>query len=176
MRKWNRCVILSAAWVAGCGDDGNASFAVRESVEQLQVTHATPGDTLELDDATGAMVQTGAADMQGSLIFRKVTPGSGYRVRDQKTLEYTRKLTVMSIDGSLPSSDFYHNQQLQPGFNYIVTRDGTTLSAYITLPGPVENGPYPTVVDYSGYDPSRPGMPVDGGKYSFLCDSLPSLC
>ena len=35
-------------------------------------------------------------------------------------------------------------------------RDGTTLSANVVLPGPPEAGPYPTVVEYSGYDPSDP--------------------
>jgi len=53
-------------------------------------------------------------------------------------------------------------------------RDGTTLSAYVTLPGPVEMGPYPTVVSYSGYDPSKPGKPI--GDFQYLCDSIPSLC
>jgi putative CocE/NonD family hydrolase len=44
----------------------------------------------------------------------------------------------------------------------------------VTLPGPLDNGPYPTVVDYSGYAPSKPGEPI--GSYEFLCDSLPVLC
>ena len=35
-------------------------------------------------------------------------------------------------------------------------RDGTTLSANVVLPGPVEDGPYPTVVEYSGYTPADP--------------------
>src|SRR5690606_7267432 len=39
---------------------------------------------------------------------------------------------------------------------YITTRDGTTLSAAVYLPGPPEDGPYPTVVEYSGYSPSNP--------------------
>ncbi len=177
MRTASLCfaILLSV----GCGpnpDDGNASYQVRESVEQLHVTHANPAATLTLFDASGAMVQSGTTDKLGSLIFRKVTPGAGYVVKDMAAGQYSRKLTVQSIDGSLPGADFYRNQKLVPGFNYITTRDGTTLSAYITLPGPVENGPYPTVVNYSGYDPSKPGEPIENGKYSFLCDSLPTLC
>src|SRR4029077_4331628 len=72
------------------------------------------------------------------------------------------------------SQSFYMHQRLKPGFNYIETRDGTTLSAYVNLPGPEEMGPYPTVVSYSGYAPSKPGMPL--GSYDYLCDKLPVLC
>ena len=39
----------------------------------------------------------------------------------------------------------------------MTTRDGTTLSANVVLPGPADGGPYPTVVEYSGYQPSDPG-------------------
>jgi hypothetical protein len=38
----------------------------------------------------------------------------------------------------------------------------------------VEDGPYPTVVSYSGYDPSQPGSPVAGAEG--LCGTLPVLC
>jgi predicted acyl esterase len=40
------------------------------------------------------------------------------------------------------------------GYGYLETRDGTTLSVQVVLPGPADEGPYPTVVEYSGYDPS----------------------
>ena len=48
---------------------------------------------------------------------------------------------------------------LAAGFNYLEMRDGVRLSAMVRLPdeafyGP---GPYPTVVEYSGYGPSNPG-------------------
>jgi predicted acyl esterase len=47
-------------------------------------------------------------------------------------------------------------EQTRECYTYIETRDGTTLSAMIRLPaaalGP---GPYPTVIEYSGYAPSR---------------------
>ena len=42
------------------------SFSVRESVEQLQVTHAVPSAELELLDAVGNVVDSGVADYQGS--------------------------------------------------------------------------------------------------------------
>jgi predicted acyl esterase len=157
-------------------DPGNARFQVRESVEQLQITHADPGVLLALSDGYGRHVDTEKTDSLGSLIFRQVTPGSGYvvTVAGSSPLEYSRQLTVMSVDGSTPPQSFYNNQQLSPGFGYITTRDGTQLSVYITLPGPVEDGPYPTVIDYSGYAPSEPGMPVPNEQA--LCPEFPTLC
>src|SRR5512139_198739 len=55
-------------------------FSVRESVQQLHVTHATPGETLEVWDLDGNVVDSGVADAQGSKVFREITPGFGYRV------------------------------------------------------------------------------------------------
>jgi hypothetical protein len=167
----HRAALLSIVLI-GCVPDGNASFQVRESVGQLMVTHAPLGATLSLFDESERMVQTGKADALGSLIFRKVAPGSGYIIRSDA--EYTRRLKVMTVEESLPDKSFYQRQALKPGYNYIITRDGTPLSAYVTFPGPVDQGPYPTVVSYSGYEPSRPGERL--GEYEWLCDSLPALC
>lgn len=173
-RSWSLLVLLVLA-ACGSDKDGNATFLARESVEQVHVTHATPGAMLELVDATDAVVQSGAADTQGSLIFRKVAPASGYRVRTTTMpVEISRHLTVMSVASSLPRADFYQKQKLVAGFQYITTRDGTTLSAYVTLPGDIAMGPYPTVVSYSGYEPSKPGAPVPGQEG--LCGSVPALC
>jgi predicted acyl esterase len=172
---------LLLSLVGGCGtpaptDGGNADYQVRESVEQLQVTHAPPGETLLLLDASGNQVATGVTDALGSYIFRKVAPGSGYVVRNMHILpvQDSRKLKVMTVEESQPAQDFYSSQKLLPGSGYIKTRDGTQLSIYITMPGPPEMGPYPTVVNYSGYAPSKPGMPV--GNYDFLCNKIPTLC
>ena len=49
-----------------------------------------------------------------------------------------------------------HRPGLDLGYGYLKTRDGTSLSVNVKLPGPAEEGPYPTVVEYSGYDPSNP--------------------
>ena len=54
------------------------------------------------------------------------------------------------------------------GFGYIVTRDGTTLGANVILPGPADGGPYPTVVEYSGYAPSNPKDTTFGQLFNSL--------
>jgi len=178
LRTTSRILIACTfAFASACGDDDaapTAEFSVRESVEQFHITHATPGDTLEVVDADGNVVASGEVDEQGSLIFRELEPGNGYRVRVMGSDEAARGLTVMSVENSLPEETFYSDQVLQPGFGYLTTRDGTKLSIFVSLPGPIEDGPYPTVVNYSGYDPSKPGAPIAAG--AAFCGTLPILC
>jgi hypothetical protein len=177
MLMLRRLLLVTIPLFVGCGQDpGNARFQVRESVAQLHITHADPGAKLAVYDAAGQMIASGTADKLGSLLLRRLPPGEGYvvRVAGAEPPEYSRPLRVMSVAESQPPPSFYAEQRLQPGFNYIKTRDGTLLSAYVTLPGPPEDGPYPTIVSYSGYDPSRPGKPIE--KFAGLCTQLPTLC
>lgn len=119
-----------------------ATFEVRESVEQLHVTGAEPGSLLMVVAKRGRRVAEGVADDLGSFVFRELQPGDDYRVASGTGhwRETSWPHTVLSAEGSLPDPSFYSDQVLQPGFNYITTRDGTTLSAYVYLPGPPEDG------------------------------------
>ncbi len=159
-------------------DEGDATFEVRESLEQLYVWRTAPGTQLELRNAAGDTLQLATTDHLGSHVFRQVPPGEGYVLRTvgQAPAQHTRPLTVRAVEGSEPPQSFYDDQRLRPGFNYLTVRDGTQLSVYVTLPGPPELGPYPTVVNYSGYDPSRPGEPINGGQLEALCPDFPTLC
>jgi predicted acyl esterase len=53
---------------------------------------------------------------------------------------------------------------LEDGFNYIEMRDGVLLSAMVRFPDPLlyGPGPYPTVIEYSGYGPSNPASEEPG--------------
>lgn len=154
-----------------------ANFSVRESVGQLHVTGAEPDQGLGVYDSSGIQQASGTVDALGGLVFRNLSAGSNYIVREVTgdPVEAVQNLAVWSVDASLPDASYYSDQVLQPGFNYITTRDGTRLSAYVTFPGPVEEGPYPTIVNYSGYEPSRPGSVLDEDLVAF-CGSLPVLC
>ncbi len=190
MIRWSWVFVMVLITAVGCGDgDGmgdvhgdvfTASFSVRESIEQLQVTHAAPGTTLGLYAADGDLIDEGVIDDLGSLIFRLVPPDGRYYIEtiDAVDSEKSGPHRVMSVEGSVPPQAFYDSQVLKRGFNYIETRDGTLLSAYVVLPGPPENGPYPTLVNYSGYDPSQPGAPfeLDDINIEFLCIFFPILC
>ncbi len=146
-------------------------FDARPGLNQIFVTEADPGDMAQLwrwrrtAGVWGAIhVETVSVDAQGAAMFRELKPGyfivaSGGRVN--------WSLAVGSTDDPAPQQSFYADQELIDGFQYIETRDGTLLSANVVLPGPIEDGPYPTVVEYSGYDPSNPngslGALVGGG-------------
>lgn len=159
-------------------DKGTATFTARGSVEQVFVTHAKPDTALELRDAQDVKFASGKADYLGSLVFRKVKPGKGYRVHAvaASPQAYSGPITVMGVAESLPPQSFYDGQKILPGTGYLTMRDGTTLSYFATLPGKIEDGPYPTIVNYSGYDPSRPGAPIVGEDQKFYCEIVPVVC
>jgi len=176
-------VVASAAvdGVAALPEDAAAAgFSVRGSVEQAAVTGAEPGSELALYDHDGTAVAVGSADSQGSMLFREVRPGDGYRVAtvadgQDTTVVASEQFEVVSIQGSTPAQSFYESQRLEPGYTYIETRDGTTLSTSVYLPGPIEDGPYPTVVEYSGYSPSKPAVNLLEQRWNELSATLPGL-
>ncbi len=110
-----------------------------------------------------------------------VRPGDGYVVMDEERdpPEVSAPFRVLGRDDHPPDS--HYDQEVTPvpwnviggpkegyeaseGVNYLVMRDGVTLSAMVRTPdealyGP---GPWPTVVEYSGYDPSNPDRPQPG--------------
>ena len=59
----------------------------------------------------------------------------------------------------VPDPSFYSSQMVGPGYQYIETRDGTLLAINVLLPGPIDGGPYPTLIEYSGYSPADPDTP-----------------
>ncbi|MCB9372127.1 MAG: CocE/NonD family hydrolase, partial [Microthrixaceae bacterium] len=168
---------LLAALVALSGPTpaGAVTLDARGSVNQVFVTGATPGATVELVNAFGGVVASGVADDQGAFIFgndpRGETPvpaGAGYRVREG--LSRSQPVAVVDPEDSTPPQAFYDDQVLdiapaglfqdpEVGFQYLETRDGTTLSVNVLPPlDPDLSPPYPVVVDYSGYDPSDPDI------------------
>jgi hypothetical protein len=147
---------VGASASAGTADRTAAAASpdARGSVEQVAVTGVEPGTALELVDRRGATVARGSSDGAGAFLFRDVEPGRGYRVVTAAGVR-SGALRVLREDEHPPQS-FYDAQRLAPGFQYLTTRDGTQLAVNVRLPGPPEAGPYPTVVEYSGYDPANP--------------------
>ena len=161
-----------------------ARFNARGSVEQVSVTDAAPNALLELRrGAARALVSQATADDQGSLVFRDLAPGDDYvvRVAGAGPQQASAPLKVLSVAGSAPESSFYR-QQVPPGYGYVTTRDGTKLAVNVVLPGPIDKGPYPTVIEYSGYDPARPAgslaqlLRVSGSNVDAICAALAELC
>ena len=133
------------------------SFTLRPGTQQLEVLGATPGLELRLLHE-GAIVHTGTVDSQGSLMWRRLPVGR-YAVQTADGLFTSDAVRVSGMHAAPPPQSFYAGQSLHEGFNFIQTRDGTTLSANVVFPQPpfdLGGAPYPTVVEYSGYDPSNP--------------------
>ena len=140
-------------------------FEVSSGVEQIAITGATPGSTISIvtttmadeDQPAGTVnkpADGGKIDAYGSLLFRNLDATTDWRlVVDDAGI--TEPIDVLARDEH-PEPAFFAEQRLVPGLNYIEMRDGTTLSANVVLPGPIEDGPYPTLVEYSGYTPADP--------------------
>ncbi|MEZ5155277.1 MAG: CocE/NonD family hydrolase [Solirubrobacterales bacterium] len=146
----------ACALSAARADAGVSALTARGSAEQVQVTGATPGAKVKLlRDGERVAVRSGGE--LGGVVFRKVEPGRGYAVRSEGTT--TAPFRVFSTKPKPPDESVY-DQTLDSGYGYLTTRDGTKLAINVHLPsGP---GPFPTVVEYSGYGYARPGAPESG--------------
>src|SRR4051794_10406526 len=133
------CVALGAAvlactFTAVAPAFADAAFSAHGSAEQVYVTGLDANEQMSLLDASGNTIATKQADPQGGLLFRDVTPGSGYRVRPAAGGPESDPLTVLSTDPTPPSTDVYNQSIPSRGYGYLTTRDGTKLSIYVHPP------------------------------------------
>jgi hypothetical protein len=140
-------------------DNGQAHFAYVPS--SYKVLQSGPG--LDLSDfgdlSAGSVLQPGRYEIRDESSSPTLTTGV-FDVLDRDeppptALYAGQHLTAAKLDilGSPVAGS-----SLEQGVNYLSMRDGVLLSAMVRLPdaafyGP---GPYPTVVEYSGYGPSNP--------------------
>ncbi len=143
-------------------DQGNAAFS------------PIPEEHIVLETGTGTAPPNGRG--------YTLRAGDDYVIRDESTdpIQTSERFRVMDRD-DLPAPSLYDAQALngvpwqitggvldghtvEEGVNYLEMRDGTLLSAMIRLPDPrfYGEGPYPTVIELSGYDPSNPSGPEPG--------------
>jgi predicted acyl esterase len=134
-------------------DEPDASYELRDAQGRVVETVTVGGDGRAQPNASRR------ADERGALVLRYLDPGAGYVVRRTDGSAQSKPVTVTAADDA-PPAELYEDQDLEPGYQYLTTRDGTKLSAFVTLPGPVEDGPYPTVIEYSGYEPSSPNLAI----------------
>jgi len=144
--------LLLASAALAAPSTAAAAVSARGSVEQVHVTGARPGSKLMLVDRRGLVRRSQRAGKLGAAVFRNVKPGR-YRVRG-------KRVRVLSTRSAPPSTRVYRQRIPKSGYGYLTTRDGTRLAINVQLPaGP---GPYPTLVEYSGYGYADP----DGGESS----------
>jgi hypothetical protein len=134
------------------------------SVEAAYLTAPT-GTVAKLFNSAHHVVGTGTTDALGALVIHDVTPGKGYHftLKDKGLTSATSSFTVMS-QTQPRSKSFYGAVKFHVGLNYIPMRDGITLAATLRLPlgkTSLKQGPFPTLIEYSGYGTAAPGSLLD---------------
>ena len=80
---------------------------------------------------------------------------------------------------STPAASLYSGQHLHAGLNYVKMRDGISIAATVRLPPgkTLADGPFPTVIEYSGYATAAPHSLLDSllGKAPSSDPSAPGL-
>src|SRR5512147_1613776 len=126
--RWTAGVVLGAALVLvgllPAGAYAANALSVHGSVEQVYVIGAQPGTSLRLIDRKGKRVSKKPVGSLGGVVFRRVPPGKGYRVRAADG-SLSTKVTVIN-DRPAPKDPSIYNQALPAGgYGYMNTRDGT---------------------------------------------------
>jgi predicted acyl esterase len=164
--------VLAIACLAAAGP-AYAKLSAHGSAEQVYATGLEPRAQLSLLDRDGRALRTRRANRLGGALFRNVKPGRGYRVQVRGG-ERSGPLTVLSRRPAPPSEEVYEQAIPSSGYGYLTTRDGTKLAIYVHPPQDVSGafptgylpeapaGPYPTLIEYSGYGYANPDGPNSG--------------
>jgi predicted acyl esterase len=178
-------LVATAVPVAAAGGAGTtappsttpAPFSAHGSIDEAYVLHAAPGAHLVVV-RNGRALGGGIADQYGSLIVRNLQPGRGYQVRQTSgpTTYQTPTFSVLGTNSTPPAS-FYADQHLHVGLNYLTMRDGIQLAATVRLPPgkTLADGPFPTVIEYSGYPIAAPGSLITSILHPGSPNSTPTL-
>jgi predicted acyl esterase len=164
------CLASTPAWAASHG----TSFSAHGSAEQVYVTGLPANARVELFRGS-SHVSTEHADSLGGLLFRKVKPGTGYKVRLDSTGRESGPITVHSDAGAPWDPKIYDQKIKDCGYQYLTTRDGTKLAIDVhpptgiagVTPAPCNAPPpakgYPTLIEYAGYGYADPYNGPDSG-------------
>ena len=176
IRRVGLSVMAAAVALALTATGAAAAFNARGSVKQVYATGLPPGASMSLLDSSGKTIAKRRAGSLGAVLFRRVKPGNGYRVRLGRRGETSNPLSVFSTRPAPVSTDTY-NQSIPPsGYGYLTTRDGTKLAINVHPPEDVatalptgalppilpRTGPTPTLIEYSGYGYANPEGPDSG--------------
>ena len=117
------------------------------------------GPDAEFPDITGGSTLD-AGDYSIWSLDGEVTASEPITVLDRDDVPDQALYTGQDLVGDCPDIE-----ETRRCYTYIETRDGVKLSTTVRLPAPGlwGDGPYPTVVEYSGYSPSRPDGDGDPG-------------
>lgn len=146
---------------------GQAHFAYLPA--RHLVAQSGPGlDIGDLGDLTdGGVVEPGRYllrdDSASPALASEIVTVGGRHDGPDPALYERQELTGVQLDvtGAVTPGG-----SLEDGFQYLEMRDGTQLSAMVRFPDPslYGPGPYPTVIEVSGYAPSNPSAEEAGGR------------
>ena len=172
-------MLLVIASLAGGGVRAStASVNATGSVEQVYATGLPGGAAASLIAPDGSTVETRTVTAEGGVLFRKVAPGDGYRVR--LAGGDSDPVTVHDQSAAPWDPSIYHQSVPSSGYGYLTTRDGTKLAYTVHPPtspasqpglphgtqlpttGTPFLPPYPTLIEYSGYANAKPDGPQSG--------------
>jgi predicted acyl esterase len=158
-KRPHAAALFFVALLAGPPLPAWGALQVQPGIGLIAVTGTTPGTELVLEDGRRRAVQRGTTDAFGSFLFYDLEPGGRYLVRTSDGGEAVRVKVLRFNDH--PDSSFYRRQNLQEGLEYIEARDGTLLAAMVRPPAgrTLAEGPFPTLVEYSGYAVADPDNP-----------------
>ena len=162
---------------ARAADDG---ITAGGSARQVYAVGLPRGAAADLLDSAGDVVARRDATSLGGVLFRKVKPGSGYRVRVDGTGETSEPVTVHGNGAAQWNDSIYDQTMPSDGYGYLTMRDGTQLAysvhpptspagiggAPIPVPAGVVHPPYPTLIEYSGYGYADPDGPTAASRRS----------
>jgi predicted acyl esterase len=173
-------LVALGATVATPGARAADVVVAHGSARQVWVTGLPPHASTTLLDHGGGALATRSADAEGGVLFRDVSPGTGYRVRRDADGVTTAPVTVHSEDPAQWNPSIYDQSIPSNGYGYLTTRDGTQLAISVHpptspadlpgLPAGVQLPkaglpylpPYPTLIEYSGYGTATPKGPENG--------------
>ena len=166
---------LMATMSASAQAAGTSPLAAHGSVAQAYATGLAPHQTVTLL-RHGSRLQTRRADGEGGVLFRGLRAGGGYRIR--AGARRSGPLTVMTGRDAPPNTKLYDQPITATAgqgmlsapdpanYQYLTTRDGTQLAIDVHTPG--GPGPWPTLIEYSGYGYATPYGPPQSGLGSYL--------
>jgi predicted acyl esterase len=165
-------VVATIAAVTAAPAAAQGTFTARGSVKQVYVTGLKPDAKMSLLDRKGRVLKTQRANELGGLLFRRVEPGKGYRVRPAGGGKKSERLTVLTKRSAPPDPSIYDQEIAPDGYQYLETRDGTKLAinvhpansaSALGVPEPPQpDAPTPVLIEYSGYGYADPDGPESG--------------
>lgn len=160
MPNFHRQIVWGAMLALCAAARAAGALDVQLGIGFVALTGQVEGTQLVLENAQHQEVDSGLVDRFGSLIFRDLTQGGAYFVREPGGV--TTPVMIRRFEDH-PAQAFYDGHTpLTEGLQYIQTRDGTLLAAMVRAPLGSSFAPgriFPTLIEYSGYAAADPDNP-----------------